>query len=430
MSLLWQRLIMVLTCLGLVSACFEERDENNDFAVYLMSEVQLGMQSFQPNDLPYDKVDADKEYLYRNKITDESSEITFYQTNGSEIEVVELEITAINDLNNNYSALSIDDITVQSGGVNYRDDYVVIQNKANGNIYAIEDEDGKLLLSKDLNENLYWYNTFNYANLADHDRIYLNDSENNELIIFELQGSVFKWIDSFDYDGYTFWVNKSGDILTQRESNKSRMSLQDRSSSVTFDENFDSSSYLPFLYQGKFYSAARSSNNTIYEMNVTTTNFSWQIDDGWTNNDSYKPSIDAARNGDYEMATNCELYLFDNSDPDNIEISYIDDFKADEGQLAVAGQDALFCVYNSSGSSAPNIVNFDTATGYYSTYKDLEGDISDAIANFTVISDQLVMFSKQESDSVEEYYVDFYETKNKSYTVKEASVTSLQRLEE
>jgi len=259
----------------------------------------------------------------------------------------------------------------------------------------------------------------------------LNNSSDEELYIFELEDDLYTYIDTFDYDGYSFWINEDGDILSQNENNNARMNLFDRSSSETISITVSNSTFLPFLYAGEFY-ATRSTNNNIYTLEVLNNDFEWNSDSGFTSNyDDYAPSASSVKRGNYELSASCELYYFDNSNTDEINVTMRNFPAIKNGKLAVAGQNSLFCVHadSSSNSANPIITKFDIDTDTYSSFETTEGSISDAVERFTVISDGLVMFSESQSGSFNEYYINFDESSEETIKVTENSIVTLQTLE-
>ncbi|WP_413701289.1 hypothetical protein ACLKMH_06280 [Psychromonas sp. KJ10-10] len=370
MSLFLPRSLAMLACLGLLTACIETDSDDTStstYVVFSMSSVESDYQTFQQRDLDYDgnETDSDEsEYIYKDRDSDDSTSVVFNSANDSDTQTEDLEVVAITDINDIYTALSIDDVTIKVDGTNYSGDYILIQEKSGGDLYPVVMSNLVPLANTELSDDIFWHSSHRYSNIADEDRIYLNDSDDEILYVFELEDDLFTYIDAFDYQDNDFWVNASGDILTQETSDTSEMSLLDRSTSETIVESFSTSKLLPFVYEGDFY-VARTSSTNIYELEADTSDFSWSIDDTWADNDdSYKPTTNSARRGDFEMNASCELYEFDDSNPFSIEINLIDDFSASNGQLAVAGQDALFCVdADSSDSSAlPIIIKFDTET--------------------------------------------------------------------
>jgi hypothetical protein len=438
MSLFWKRSLVFLACLGLLSAC-EETDSDDTststYVVYSMSPVESGYQTFQPRDLSYDGEEADadeSDYVYKDRDTGDSTSVLFNSANDSDTQTLELEVTAITDINDLYTALSIDDVTIKVDGTNYSDDYILIQEKSTGDLYPVVMANLVPLLNSEITDDIFWHSSHRYSNNADEDRIYLNDSDGELLYIFELEDDLFTFIDTFDYGDKDFWINESGDILTQETSSKSNMSLLDRSSSETISETFATSKLLPFLYEGDFY-AARTSSTNIYELDIDSSDFSWDIDDTWaSNDDDYAPTTNSARRGDYEMNASCELYEFDSSNPYSIEINLIDDFSASNGQLAVAGQNSLFCVDADSSSSIalPIIIKFDTETEEDASFSASIGTLSDATDRFTVISDNFIMFSESEDSSFDEYYIDVDAGLEEAIEASETSIVTLQTLED
>lgn len=437
MSLFWKRSLVFLACLGLLSACEEVESEDTStstYVVYAMSPVESGYQTFQQRDLTYDGAETDtdeSDYVYKDRDSDDTTSVLFNSANDSDVQTETLEVTAITDINDIYTAVSIDDVTIKVDGTNYTGDYVLIQEKSSGTLYPVVMANLVPLLNTEITEDIFWHSSHRYSNNADEDRIYLNDSDGELLYIFELEDDLFTFIDTFDYEDKDFWINESGDILTQETSSKSNMSLLDRSSSETISETFATSKLLPFLYEGDFY-AARTSSTNIYELDIDSSDFSWDIDDTWaSNDDDYAPTTNSARRGDYEMNASCELYKFDASNPFSIEINLIDDFSASNGQLAVAGEDALFCVDadSSSSSALPIIIKFDTETEVDISFSASIGSLSDATDRFIVISDDLIMYSESEDSTFNEYYVDVEAGFEDTIEVTEASIVTLQTLE-
>lgn len=434
MLLDFKRTLVSIACVGLLAACGGEEDEAVDrYVVYSMTAPESGVQTFQQQDLVYDNVNVDSDFVYRDQASDETTEIVFntvYTGDRSLTDTEELEVIAITDLNENYSALSIDNVPVESGDNTYRGDYIVIQDKSSGELYPVLDHEYVPLSNKEITELAFWHSAYEYANMADQKRVYINESDEQELYVFELQDGAFVWVDTYDYADYSFWVNEEGDILSQKDSNKSRLRLLDRSTGLDATGQLSSSNYEPFLYDGEFYAVY---DESIYDLTASisgsTLSFDFESDDTWAGSVSYSPTSTAARLGDYEMTASCELYLFDTSSYQK-EIVLVDDFDAANGQLAVAGQNALFCVHaesNNSGTS-PIITKFDLDTEDSSSFTTTAGTIADVQERFVVLTDEVVMFSEEESSSFHEYYINLSDEDEQTELVSESSVVGLQRL--
>ena len=441
--MLLKRSLVSLACLGLLTACgVEEETEDTSTSTYVlhsMSEVELGYQTFQQRALSYDDMDVDVDestYIYKDRENDDSTAVIFNSANSSGTNTEELVIVDAADINDTYTAFSIDDVKIKVESVNYDGDYILIQNKESGDLYPVVSANYEPLYNTELSDDIFWMSAYRNSNIADEDRIYLNDSSQEILYIFEFDGDYFVYIDTFEYNGDSFWVNEDGDILTQGENAKSEISLFERSSEETISETFSTSNLLPFIYNGEFYSA-RSSSSIIYDLDVGTDSFSWNDDSVVfsSNDDGYEPTLNAARRGKYEMSADCKLYEFNDENPFSVTIDLIDDFEnegVENGQLAVAGQEALFCIYAESDddTASPIILKYDIDVEEASNYTVSEGDLSDATDNFTVISDNEVMFSEAESGTFEEHYVNLEEATDETIEVTESSIILLQRLED
>lgn len=437
MSMLLKRSLISLVCLGLLSACVEEEEtedtSTSTFVVYGMSSVEAGYQTFQQRALDYDdeSVDADAStYVYKDREYELTTSVVFNSANSSETQEEDLDVTAITDINDIYTALSIEDVTIKVNSVNYTGDYILIQEKSSGSLYPVVNADGIPLYNTEVTDEIFWHSAHRHSNMADETRVYLNDSVNETLYIFDLEDDLFVYSETFSYVGNDFWIDENGDILTQDTSAKAQMSLYDRSSSETISETFATANLLPFLYSGDLY-AARSGNSYIYDLEASTTDFSWDSDSDvfTTNDDDYAPSTNSARRGDYEMSASCTLYQFDNTNPYAVEITLINDFDADNGRLAVAGQDALFCVHadNSADSASPIILKYDIETEENMSFETSDGSLANAADYLTVMSDDEVMFS---NGSLTEYYINVVYAIEETITVSEPSIVTLQTLED
>lgn len=60
--------------------------------------------------------------------------MVFNSANSSETQEEDLDVTAITDINDIYTALSIEDVTIKVNSVNYTGDYILIQEKSSGSL--------------------------------------------------------------------------------------------------------------------------------------------------------------------------------------------------------------------------------------------------------------------------------------------------------
>lgn len=436
MSIFLQRSFISLACLAALSACGSATDQSvsdSTFVIHSMNSVQSGAQTFQLRGLAFDNInpaDDESEYVYKNRESDSTTAVVFNSANDTDTQEEDLEVSAITDINDTYSALSIEDVTVKINGVNYQGDYILIQEKTSGLLYPVATGGNLPLGNTELSDDIYWHSTDRHSNIADQDRIYLNDSTASELFIFELENGVFTYLDTFSYAGNDFWIDENGDILVQVADDTNQLYYYEQGNFESPKSRDTENVLLPFLHDGDFF-AARSGNSTIYKSNITASTFSFLIDSTWSNDDDYEPTPNSARRGDFEMSASCALYEFDSSNAIAKEINLVNSFDVENGQLAVAGQDALFCVHADSddSESAPIITKFDINTEQEAgSFTTSAGTLSDATARLTVISDDEVMFSEASSGTFNEYYVDVVDGSEETIEVTESSIVTLQTL--
>lgn len=432
------RLSVFLVCLGLLYACDSESpglSPESTFALTKMTKVELGTQTFQQRDLAYDGIvpaAGESRYVYKDKLAIsfvEDKPILFTSTDGKVQQSESMIVTSLVDINDRFSALSMLDATIQLQGWYHTGHYVLIQEKVSGNLYPVIIED-EILLSQDINENLSWYSSHLFSNIADQSRLYINNTLSQQLLIAEFIDGAFVVIDKFNYQGYRFWINKKGDILAQSNEDKNTMIWLDRGTLSSVQAG-GLAQYLPFLHGGDFVSK-NTSDNKIYKL-IKSTTISPVFDVTWkTVAASYIPDSRSVKRAGYEMTTACELYYFDVSNPIDKQINFISHFSASNGQLAIAGQNSLFCVHAATSDldALPIITQVNTNNQRFDTFSLSEGTVLDAIQRLRVISDEQVMFSEVIADSFNEYYIDVVAHDEQIMSVIEPSLVGLQTLPE
>lgn len=435
MSLKFKRTLVSMACLGLLVGCGVDEDEedtsSSTYVLYAMSEVVSGYQTFQQRDLDYDDIDVDEDastYIYKDRENDDSSDVTFYIANSSATDSEELVVSAATDINDTYTIFHIDDATVKVEGVNTSGDYVFVQDKESGDLYTVINGADEPIDSSNIDDDMYWMDSYRYSNIADEERIYLNDSDAKILYIYEFDGDYFAYEGTFDYSGNDFWIDDQGDILMQSASNSYNMYYYEQGE---YDDPLSKTvSYLfyPFLYDGDF-QAVRSGNSNVYDLVTQTSTFYFDYDSSWSNDDDLMPTVDGARRDSYEMTSDCQLFQYNDDNPYAISIDLIEDFEdqgVEDGFFAIAGQDALFCAYEDGDASA--ILKYDLDSEEVTTYTLDDDTLADVTDYFTVISDNEVMFSDAPTGSFNEYYIDLENEEDETIDVSESSIVLLQRL--
>ncbi|TEW53951.1 hypothetical protein E2R68_10725 [Psychromonas sp. RZ22] len=428
MSAVLQRSMLSLACVGLLSACLPEDESSNKSATTItMNSVVSGSQTLQLRGLDYDGIQPDvtkSRYVYKNRVTDSSTAVVFNITENGTTNSSDLVISAITDINDTYSALSVTNLTLTIDDKKITGDYVLIQEKKSGKLYPVI-SNGAPFASNQITATAYWHDSHRTSNIADEARLFRNDTNTGILNIFELSNGLFVDKATYDYSGKPFWINQYGDFLRQDGSN---LVWYKRSEAKEIVTSF-ADSISPFLYKGTFY-ATKTSDNRVYSLEFSSLLDTISVIDDTTWADtSYAPTYDAVKRGNYEMTAGCEVYEFNANNPYRKEITSFRNFSATNGQLAVAGQNSLFCVHAASSNAAvsPIISFLNTATQVYNTVALSKGTVSDA-GNLTVLSDTEVMFSETPSSSFKEYYVDMINEAEKEFTVTEASIVTIQTL--
>lgn len=441
MSEFLQRSLVSVTCLAVLSACSGDSTVATSaaFAVVSMSNVEVGFQTFQPRDLNYDGIVPnidDSRYVYKNRAStnvDNSTSIVFNSSNASNTQTEDLVILAITDINDLYSALNIEDVTINVNGTDYTGDYVLIQEKSSGNLYPVV-LDNTPLLSSEMTSTFFWRDLHRASNIADDARLYIDNSSLDTLSVFELSNGLFGNVDEFNYTGNSFWINEGGDILTQSLTDNNSMSWLDRSTLIIQPQTLTGpGEFLPLLYDGRFF-ATNTNDDRVYSLFTDIGGIFPRLETEWLSvPDTYVPTSSSAKRGNYEMTENCELYQFSDSTESQKSITYINDFSANNGQLAIAGQNSLFCVHATSASNTalPIITQFNIITEIDNTFAASEGTLLDASTRLTVISDDQVMFSDlgSASASFNEYYINVIDGSEEVFPVTESSIVGLQTLD-
>ncbi|PMN90217.1 hypothetical protein [Enterovibrio norvegicus] len=379
-----------------------------------MSPVESGFQTFKSRDHSVSALSQgdrqtreirSSKYVYENPELGASNAITFESV---DVETGESEtapsptVVSVVDLNTQYAAINMKNVTITANGQKQRGSYTLIQNKQSGDLYPLI-EDGNAIYKTVVAEHEAWMTSARFSNVADESRIYMRHGDGKSLHVAELVNGQFEISPIFNDYFRNNWVLPSGDVITLPW-DVSELTWKEKATGKTFTHAFDNSANtLPFIYEDVLYYANLTSG-AVYQLTTNGENIGVGTTEWSANGYQTDANAMSVRRGDYEMTSDCSVYKFDS---ENKRISRVHHADLQGGVASAAGQNSLYCVRKTGtdDNGLPSIARFDITTQRVDNIEATSGSVLNAGERFVVVSDEEVMFYQYPNGSFSEYYV-------------------------